>query len=219
MFDNRQELIDNARALAQVPSNSELSAAVAIVQAAAAVAWLSRYVPQRKSSTLSGDGSSLRLALPAAWEATFSQLEWVEYPVSSTTSRCWLYPTRDYTLYPRAGAATHVAFTTAPASGTDNVRIAYTALHTATDSATTVGDSLQPACECLLAALFAKTMASKTGYTIDPTIEADAVQYRSKGAEWAAIYKNMVETAGMLAGVDFNSEALYGPSRQEWVRV
>lgn len=216
-FTNSTDLVTQARLLIQASSTDGIETATVLTQVQAVAAWISRFAPRKVRSTLSGTSggsSDWRIAVPTspAWVVGFSTLLRVEYPLQQ--SRCFLAPSA-YTLYPSPDAATHISFVSQPSAGTDNIGVDYTVPHTISASTTTIPANLQEVTETLLAHLACRIQANKTGYTTDPSIAADSVNYRSKGAEWAAIAKNLLETASALFGQDLAGDSWYGSGRND----
>jgi hypothetical protein len=91
-------------------------------------------------ATLDGTGSAVQfrldnLAVP--YEDGISALAAVEYPVGETPPT-FLVPVESWRVLRNASGQTVVQFGSAPAAGTNNIRLEYTARHTLTAAANTV---------------------------------------------------------------------------------
>ena len=68
---------------------------------------------------------------------------------------------------------------------TEDIRIAYTALHTCTDAACTAQSNDEEALQILAASIFCDMLAAYFAQTQDSTIQADSVDHKSKASEYA----------------------------------
>lgn len=207
-FSDKQQLADRVEAMLRNTVAHGVPRSTIANLADNAVAWLSQYSPRIVTGTLSGDGSSFQIllsGLTVAWVNGFSRIRFVEHP-EDEQDRQILDP-NSYELFPDPDVPTHLHFVTAPASGTDNIRVSYTVLHTVSASSSTVPDHEEPAHEYGLAALVCKTKAAEFAHSTDPLIDADAVDYRAKSAEWLALEDNFLSLAGSVLGLDLSQPA------------
>ena len=120
------------------------------------------------------------LDLPEDWESEFSRIRAVEYPVGLVPAV--FLPPLNWGLYlAPAGEFLRLMTTPLPSVG-DPVRVSYTLPRT--EATVLRGD--MDAVANLAAAICSETLASLFAQTSDPTISADAVNYRTKSAEFAA---------------------------------
>lgn len=128
---------------------------------------------------LEGNGTA-DLELPVDWEPEFSRVKTVEYPVGRIPAI--MLTGEEWTLYRSpAGERLRLLIASLPAAGAP-VRITYTLPR---DEAAILRGDLD-AIANLAAAICSETLASLFAQTSDPTISADAVNYRTKSAEFAA---------------------------------
>ena len=213
MFANRQEWVDNGLDLIQNErAATGLDRALVEDQADSVVAWLARYSPRRVTAYFDGDGAMYSFAISglstvsptASWVVGLSTAK-VEYPLSQRPPA--FLEDNEWMYYPDFQSATHILLIdTTPSSGTDNVGVHFTALHTVSDTATTVPDNEEPAYEYALAAASLRIYAAKYLHTTDSQIDADAIDYKSKYASALAVAKAFEIKASYVLGVDISSE-------------
>jgi hypothetical protein len=114
--------------------------------------------------------------LPAGWNDGFSTVDSVEYPAGQVPE-CILDP-RDYRLYQDPEGLKLRILSTTPGEGT-TIRLSFTALH----SMVTVPEVDQDAVVNLAASFCLRRLAALFLQTGEPMINADVVNYRSKGDE------------------------------------
>lgn len=138
----------------------------------AALARYSKHRPLEVVADLAGTGGH-DLTLPAGWDADFSAVSQVEYPVGSVPED--LLERSAWTLY-RApdGLKLRMIDETPPLAAA--VRITYTTLRR---EATVPAPDLD-AVACLAASICLMSLAAGYGQSSDPTIQADVVSYQSK---------------------------------------
>lgn len=155
--------------------------------------------PREIVATASGDGSAIDFALPTGWVEGFSELKRVEYPFPPATGQRVpnvVFDADDASepaevrIVQATASAKKIRFMTlTPETGTDNILLEFTGLHTvhASDSAsTTVRGSDERALALLVASYACEMIASKYAETKDATFSVDSVDFRSKSAEYAA---------------------------------
>lgn len=145
---------------------------------AAALERYSSHRPILAIADLDGDGTA-DLALPEDWEPEFSRVMRVEYPVGLVPES--LIPAGEWSMYLTPEAELLRLSQVKPETG-EAVRVTYTLPRT--DASVARGDL--NAVADLAASICSATLASLFAQTSDPTISADAVNYRSKSAEFAA---------------------------------
>lgn len=135
------------------------------------------------------------LDLPTDWVEDFSAIKAVEYPIGEIPE---VYlDAADYRLYQSPTGWALRLFDVAPATG-ESVRLSYTLPRLEA----TVPQNDFDAVACLAAADCCERLANLYTQTGDPTIGADVVNYRSKGAEYASRAKRLRELYAAHIGVD-----------------
>ena len=170
--------------------------------------WLSRYVARHATESFDGNGTTYRFPTSgtltttvSGWVSGSSIIEWVEYPIGDRPRT--MLDESQWSYYPTLEGATHLQLEdVTPASGTANLVMGYTASWTVTDAASDVPDHFEPGFEYALAGAVCRMMATHYGHTGSNTIEADAVDYRSKSAEWLKLADAFFDQAGQVLGVD-----------------
>lgn len=122
-------------------------------------------------------GGSHDLELPSDFLDGFSGIVAVEYPVDYVPEQ--LIDRRDYRLYRGAAGLTLRLLADAP-TATETVRVTYTIPHS--EESVPVTDL--EAVGNLAASFCLRKLAASYGQTVDPTISADVVNYRSKTDEF-----------------------------------
>lgn len=149
---------------------------------ARAVARYSKDRPRIRVVDVSAPGGN-RLALPGDWQNGFSELRRIEYPIGNTPPT--LLDPDGYGLY-STPTGDEIKIINAIAAA-QQVRLSYTVRHAvdATPSDTIRADDREPVC-CWAAALLLDQLAAWFTGASDSTIQADSVDRRSKGGEYAA---------------------------------
>lgn len=123
------------------------------------------------------------LPLPDAWEADFSDLRSLEYPIGNVP------PTlidRDRWAFYRTPSALKVMLANAITVAADNVRATYTIKHTLTSLVDTIPEHHREPVACWAAANLCDQLATYYSAGTDSSIQADSVEQRSKAQEYAS---------------------------------
>lgn len=206
-FTTKQDLADRAEALVHHHVRDAISRTAIESVLDSTVLWLCRYSPRIVTDlTLDGDGTTTQFALSSlavAWVNGFSTLRRVEHPTGENPRR--FLDSSEFWLFPEPDQATHVEFRTAPDSGTNNIRLTYTAPHTVDGSSSTVPDHEEPAYEFALAAKVAEIEAGRTSRFTDSELDADAVDYGGASGRWLEVSRAWLRQAGQVLGVDLTA--------------
>jgi hypothetical protein len=152
-----------------------------------ALTLYSRHRPRRRVQQLSGDGAAFTFALASDFEERFSLIESIEYPVDQQEPE--LLDEGDFGFYrDLTTGVLKLRFFALILAANEKAYVSYTARHTVNDS----GQDTAPladrdAIADLATAILALELAALYGQTSDSTIGADAVDYRSKSAEYRAL--------------------------------
>lgn len=149
---------------------------------ALAVQRYSKDRPREKVEDLTPSGANA-LPLPAAWEADFSDLRSLEYPLAQIPPS---YIESDrYGLY-NDGSAITIKLIDAVAVAANNVRATYTIAHVVSDAEDTIPAADREPVACWAAAALCDQLAAFYSGGTDATIQADSVRQQSKSQEYAA---------------------------------
>lgn len=149
----------------------------------AALKHYSKHRPHLVCGDVQGqDGPDV--AVPVDWLDGFSIIENIEYPIGSVPEI--LIDSRDWRFY-RTPTDIYIRFAAIKPAFANYVRILYTILHT---EATVPADDLE-AVASLAASFCLRQLAAAYGNTGDSIIQADVVNYRSKGDEYARRAKEL----------------------------
>jgi hypothetical protein len=144
-----------------------------------AVKKYSGHRPREISEDEVGNGTrDYAISLLAEWAEGFSEITGVEYPIDTP-----LIDDEWSIIHKPAGFYLRIA--DSPAAS-QSMRIFYEALHTCTDDACTIPAYDEAAVQMLAAALFCEMLAAYFAQNQDSTIMADAVDHKSKSAEYQA---------------------------------
>lgn len=148
---------------------------------ARAVSRYSKDRPQTKVEDVIAPGGN-SLNLPAAWQAGFSALRAIEHPIGSVPPD--LLESGSYWLYD-APSGQMIQIVNAINVG-QSVRITFTIRHALDAVNDTIrADDREPVC-ALAASLLLEQLAARFTGSSDSSIQADSVDRRSKGAEYAS---------------------------------
>ncbi len=165
---------------------------------ARAVARYSKDRPREKIEDIAAPGGN-KLNLPAGWQAGVSSIIAIEYPIGNTPQD--LLDQDSYTIY-STPTGDEIKILNA-ITAAQQVRITYTIRHAvdATPSDTIRADDREAVC-CWAAALLLEQLAAWFTGASDSTIQADSVDRRSKGGEYASRAKSLRARYFAELGVD-----------------
>lgn len=171
----------------------------------AAVADYSRHYPRVVYELLSGDGSKILFPLSSftvSWVDGFSVIQKIEHPTGDNP-RTYLDESR-YELVPDNEAPTDIEFISAPVTGTNNVRVVHTGMHSVTNATTpvqTIPDNHEGGVEYLAACRVARVQSATFGHSVDPTIEADSSNSIGRTDAWEKIADMFCRKANEALGI------------------
>ncbi len=148
---------------------------------ARAVARYGKDRPRVKVEDVVAPGGNY-LSLPAGWQADFSSLQSIEYPVGDRPAT--LLEQDGYALY-QTPSTSEIHLDSAINAGR-SVRVSYTIRHAVDGTGDTIRAEDREAVSCWAAALLLDQLAAWFTGSSDSTIQADSVDRRSKGGEYAA---------------------------------
>lgn len=153
---------------------------------ARAAARYSKDRPRKTIVDVAAPGGN-RLNLPAGWQAGFSAIVAIEYPIGKTPQN--LLDQDSYTIYSTpTGDEIKIA---SAITAAQPVRVTYTIRHLVDAANDTIrADDREPVC-CWAAALLLEQLAAWFTGSSDSTIQADSVDRRSKGGEYASRAKSL----------------------------
>lgn len=156
---------------------------------AAAVARYSQDRPRELYETVAVVLPSNFLQLPAAWEPGFSKIARIEHPLGESPPR---YLSAEAWELTRTALGQRIWVEELPAAGAE-FGILFTAAHQVDGGADTVPQTDRVAVACFAASLLCEQLASLAAGQGHPTIDADAVDWRSKSGEFAARARKFAE--------------------------
>lgn len=147
-----------------------------------AVTRYSKDRPREKVEDLTPESAQL-LPLPSAWEAEFSTLRSLEYPIGDVPPT--LIEGGRYAFY-RTPSALKIQLADAVAVAAANVRSTYTIKHSVTAAEDTIPAQDREPVSCWAAALLADQLAAFYSGGTDSTIQADSAPGQTRAQEYAA---------------------------------
>lgn len=169
-----------------VPGEVPLDEADKILAIGMAVKEHSKHRPRVVVEDKDGDGGfDYAISAFASWSDGFSVIKSVEYPVDDDDETPDILQDDAWMIYEKPSGKV-LRFLQSSPTADEDMRVIYTALHTCTDAACTVEDFDEEAVQALAAAYFCDMLAANYAQTGDSTIQADSVDHKSKGSEYAA---------------------------------
>lgn len=159
---------------------SKLSAGDVSAAIAQAVARYSKDRPRRKVEDIAAPGGNL-LPLPAAWEADFSQLNSLEYPIGNVPPD--IIRAGGWGMYTTPTALKIQVMDAISAAAA--VRATYTIAHVLSTIADTIPVADRESVSSYAAAILLDQLASLYSNDQDSTINADSVKHGSKAGEFS----------------------------------
>jgi hypothetical protein len=199
LADYRAIVDDKLRDTADKVTAAQRHAAIA-----EAVKDYSRWRPRVALSTITGDGSAYTFALPVGFEDGWSTIRAVEYPV---TEQAPVYlEAGAYMLYRQVAGTLVLRLSELVLTAGEQAYLSYTARHTVNTTTDTIAEGDREIVAGKAAAICLRELAAYYAQTSEPTLGADAVNYRSKSQEYLALAAAL-ETAYELAlGIAKESE-------------
>lgn len=170
----------------------------------AAVKRYSLARPQQGAQDYAGDGVAFDLNLPTGWVTDFSVVRAIEYPAGERVPI--LLEPESYQLYQTPSTIKIRLLSTTPATG-KNARVFFTKPHLVDGSSATIPAVDEEALSNLAAAIGLRALASLYAGTVDPSIAADIVNYRSKAQEYTSLADKLEANYRAHLGLDKDSEA------------
>ncbi len=163
-----------------------LGEAEKILAISQAIKGHSKYKPREMVEDFDGDGGfDYDISGFAYWSDGFSVIRQVEYPVDDTNESADILQDDAWIIYEKP-AGKVLRFLEDEPTADEDLRVTYTALHTCTDIACTVGTFDEEAVQALCAAFFCDMLATYYAQNQDSTIDADSVDHTSKSRDYAA---------------------------------
>jgi len=174
-----------------------------------AVKRYSRVRPIEAIQDYPGDGASFDFALPAGWVQDLSTVRSLEYPAGERPMS--ILDEADWQFY-RSSTSTQVlrllVFT--PTAG-QTLRMTWTKPHLVDVSGSTVITQDEEAVANLAAAMGFRQLAASYANTVDASLAADSVNYRSKSSEYLKLADALETQYRQHMGLDAkDSETLAG---------
>lgn len=132
-----------------------------------------------------GDGTTFDFSVPTGWVDSFSLVRAIEYPAGRRPPV--LLEAEDWQLYRSATTTVKIRLTSSTPAVGETVRVSWTKPHTVDQSQSTIPAQDEEAVANLAAAVALRQLAAYYANTVDATIQADSVNYRSKSSEYSKL--------------------------------
>lgn len=147
-----------------------------------AVKRYSRVRPVEAVQDYAGDGTTFDFALPAGWIQDLSTIRILEYPAGQRPPQ--MLEDSDWQFYRVSTSLLKIRLTVITPSAGQTLRAVWTKPHLVDVSGSTIAAQDEEAVAGLAAAMGLRQLAALYANTVDPTIAADAVNYRSKSSDY-----------------------------------
>lgn len=168
----------------------------------------SRRRPYQQTVKLTGDGTFF-FTLPSDWSNEFSWIREIEYQIDRSPAAI-IEPKKYEVIQLDTGYKGKFIGEYYPGNG-EFFYVRYVKVHTITAAANTISVDHKRSFINLCASIACESVAAKYGHTADASVESDAIDYRSKGDEFAARARDYfkmfdkvikAQTTGVIAEID-----------------
>jgi hypothetical protein len=165
-----------------------------------AVRVYSRKQPRLYFESFTGTGSAYEWALNLSYYLPqFSKVTTVEYPFEAVQVPGKLLVKEDFDVYEKTAAVWYFRLRYDTPSASEFVRVTYTALHSVTETASTVGSAdAEDSIVMLAAAMVLRILAAKAVATSNSGLGADTVDYQSRSSQYASLATEYEKQSGLL---------------------
>lgn len=176
----------------------------------AAVKRYGQLRPLIAAQDYAGDGVTFDLALPTGFVDGKSTIQLIEYPAAMANVPTPSYITpKDWMFYRSPSAVKLRLLVVVPNAG-ETVRVTYTMPHTVNSGGSTIWADDEEAVADLAASIALRQLAAIYAGTVDPTITADSVDYKSKAFEYSKLANDLEKRWAQHMGLDQDSEIRAG---------
>jgi hypothetical protein len=160
--------------------------------------------PQQSVQDYPGDGATFDLALPTGWVTGMSTIRQMEYPAGQRVPV--LLERDDWQFYQTPTSTKIRLLQVTPVTG-KTLRLTFTKPHGLDYSGSTIPSQDEEAVTDLAASIGLRDLAAAFAGTVDPTIAADSVEYRTKASEYSQLADKLEKRWRAHMGLDQTSEA------------
>lgn len=176
---------------------------------AEAVKRYARIRPVEAVQDYPGDGATFDLALPTGWVPDLSTVRSLEYPAGQRPAA--LLEAEDWQFYRVSTAVLTIRLTALTPSVGQTLRLTWTKPHTVDQAGSSIVGQDEEAVANLAAAIGLRQLAAVYANTVDPTLAADSVNYRSKSSDYLKLAGELEQQYREHMGItDKSSETLAG---------
>lgn len=178
----------------------------AIVEAAKRYA---RVRPIEAVQDYPGDGTTFDFALPTGWVPDLSTVRSLEYPMGERPPS--MLEDEDWQFYRASTSVVMIRLKVVTPSAGQTLRVTWTKPHLVDLAGSTIVAQDEEAVANLAAAIGLRQLAAHAANTVDPSLAADSVNYRSKSSEYLKLADALETQYREHMGInDKDSETLAG---------
>lgn len=175
----------------------------------AAAKRYSRVRPVEAVQDYAGDGATFDFAVPTGWMPELSTVRSMEYPAGQRQAS--LLESDQWNFYRLSTSVVKIRLIAiTPATG-ETLRVTWTKPHVIDVAGSTIVAHDEEAVANLAAAIGLRELAAHYANTVDPTLAADSVNYRSKSSEYLKLANELEQQYREHLGIkDGESELIAG---------
>ena len=174
-----------------------------------AVKRYARVRPIEAVQDYAGDSATFDFALPTGWVQDFSTIRSLEYPAGQRPPS--MLEDSDWQFYRLSTSVLKIRLTVVTPSTGQTLRVTWTKPHLVDVAGSTIAAQDEEAVANLAAAIGLRELAAHYANTVDATITADSVNYRSKSSEYLKLATELETQYREHLGLNAkDSEALAG---------
>lgn len=190
-------------------SGAKFTAAQVDRAIAEAVKRYARLRPVEAVQDYPGDGATFDLALPTGWVPDLSTVRSLEYPTGQRPAS--LLEAEDWSFYRVSTTVQKIRLAALTPSAGQTLRLTWTKPHTVDQAGSSIASQDEEAVANLAAAIGLRQLAAVYANTVDPTLAADSVNYRSKSSDYLKLAGELEQQYREHMGItDKGSETLAG---------
>jgi len=155
--------------------------------------------PRERAQDYAGDGVAFDFDLPSGWVSDLSVIRKIEYPQGK---RSPVFLERDDWQFYQTTTVDKIRLIAITPSSGKSLRVLYTAPHIVDVTQSTISSQDEEAVADLASSIGLRDLAAVYANTVDPTIQADSVDYRSKSTEYLKLADSLEKRYRQHLGID-----------------
>jgi hypothetical protein len=167
-----------------------------------AVKEFSKLRPYKRVAKLTGDGNAF-FSLPSDWDNDFSWIRELEYPIDQQPPS--FIEDKKYKVDQLDTGWVCRFYGEYYPNINQDFYLRYVIPHSITNNSSTISDRYKDAVANLAASISCQAIAEKYGHTAESSLDADVINYRTKGDEFASRSKELKKMFDRMVEPDVNS--------------